>query len=146
MYSSDFQSFLTACILPFIRRKFPTGHRFFMDNNPKHTSLSTRRFIILNNINHFDTHPQSPDQMPIEMVIFNFLLNFPINNLSRYCFVKVWNDLKREIVGAKNKSEIVRNISKWWNAHKNDLEYCNKKFDNRVIDMCITMTGQATGL
>jgi hypothetical protein len=26
-----------------------------MDNDPKHTSHSTRRFIILNNINHFKT-------------------------------------------------------------------------------------------
>ena len=58
------------------------------------------------------------------------------------------NDLKRETVGAKNKRELVRKISKWWNDHKNDLAYCNRKFDHltRVIDMCITMAGQATGL
>ena len=98
-------------------------------------------FIILNNINHFDTPPQSPNLMPIEMVFFNFFLNFPINNLSRYYFVKVWNDLKRETVpkqtGAKNKREPVRNISKWWNDHKNDLDCCNRNFDHitRVIDI-----------
>lgn len=39
-----------------------------MDNDPKHTSHSTRRFIILNNIYHFETPPQSPDLIPIEMV------------------------------------------------------------------------------
>jgi len=65
MFSGDFQNFLTASILPFIRLKFPYGHRFFMDNDPKHTSHSSRRFIILNNINHFETPPQSPDLMPI---------------------------------------------------------------------------------
>jgi hypothetical protein len=65
MYTSDLQSFLSASILPFIRRKFPYGHRFFMDNDPKNTSHSFRRFIILNNINHFETPPQSPDLMPI---------------------------------------------------------------------------------
>ena len=61
---------------------------------------------------------------------------------------KVWNDLKRETVGAKNKAELIIKISKWWNSKKNDLEYCNKKFDHlkRVIDMCIAMAGQATGL
>ena len=43
-----------------------------MDSNPKHTSHSTKSFIILNNINHFETPPQSPDLMPIEMVIANY--------------------------------------------------------------------------
>ena len=39
-----------------------------MDNDPKHTSHSTTGFMILNNINHFATPPQSPDVMSIEMV------------------------------------------------------------------------------
>ena len=43
-----------------------------MDNHPKHTSHSTKRFIILNNINHFETPPQSPNLIPIEMVIANY--------------------------------------------------------------------------
>ena len=43
-----------------------------MDNDPKHTSHSTKRFIILNNINHFETPPQSPNLMPIEIVIANY--------------------------------------------------------------------------
>jgi hypothetical protein len=68
MYSKDYQIFLSASILPFIRNKFPYRHRYFMDNDQKHTSHSTRRFIILNNLNHFETPPQSPDLMPIEMV------------------------------------------------------------------------------
>ena len=67
----DFQNFLSVSILPFIREKLPYSHRFFMDNDPKHTSHSTKRFMILNNINHFETPPQSPDLMPIEMVSFS---------------------------------------------------------------------------
>jgi hypothetical protein len=39
MFSGDFQNFLTASFLPFIRLKFPYGHRFFMDNDPKHNFL-----------------------------------------------------------------------------------------------------------
>ena len=68
MYSNDFQNYLSASILPFIRDKFPYRHRFFMDNDPKHTSHSTTGFMNLNKINHFATPPQSPDLMPIEMV------------------------------------------------------------------------------
>jgi hypothetical protein len=32
-------------------------------------SHSTKRFIIRNNINHFETPPQSPDLMPIELLL-----------------------------------------------------------------------------
>ena len=63
---------MSVSILPFIRQKMPYYHRFFMDNDhdPKHTSHSTKRFMLLNDINHFETPPQSPDLMPIEMVFF----------------------------------------------------------------------------
>ena len=46
-----------------------------MDNDPKHTSKSTSRFMLLNNINHFPTPPESPDLMPIEMVRNEKMLN-----------------------------------------------------------------------
>jgi len=72
MYSRDYQNFMSVSILPFIRNKLPHNNRFYMDNDPKHTSHSTRRFMLLNNINHFETPPQSPDLMPIEMVSLNF--------------------------------------------------------------------------
>ena len=55
MYSRDFQNFLSLSFLPFIETKMTYNHRLFMDNDPKHTSHSSRRFIILNNINHFPT-------------------------------------------------------------------------------------------
>ena len=60
MYSKDYQNILSLSILPFIQKKYPYGHRFFMDNDPKHTSHSTRSFIWLNEINHCETPPQSP--------------------------------------------------------------------------------------
>ena len=39
-----------------------------MDNDPKHTSKSTSRFMLLNTINHLPTTPESPDLIPIEML------------------------------------------------------------------------------
>ena len=68
LYSKDYQDILSASILPFIREKLPNNHCFFMDKDPKHTCRSTQRFIILNDINHCMTPPQSPDLMSIEMV------------------------------------------------------------------------------
>ena len=59
MYSKDYQNILSLSILPFIQKKYPYGHRFFMDNDPKHTSHSTRSFIWLNEINHCETPLQS---------------------------------------------------------------------------------------
>ena len=52
MYSKDYQNFLSASILPFIRKKLPCYHRFFMGNDTKHTSNSTKRFMMMNDINH----------------------------------------------------------------------------------------------
>jgi hypothetical protein len=60
MCSKDYQNWLGLSIRPFIREKFPYRHRFLMDNDPKHTSNSTKRYIKLNNINHFPTPPESP--------------------------------------------------------------------------------------
>ena len=68
MCIDNFQYFLTKTIIPHIREKYPYRHRFFMDNDPKHTSESTVNFMQINDINHFPTPPESPDLMPIEMV------------------------------------------------------------------------------
>ena len=40
--------------------KFPLGQRLMMDNAPSHTFNFTKRFINLNEINHFPTPAQSP--------------------------------------------------------------------------------------
>ena len=55
MFSDNFQYFLAKSIILHIRAKYPFRHRLFMDNDPKHTSESTTRFMQINNINHFPT-------------------------------------------------------------------------------------------
>jgi hypothetical protein len=60
MDSHGFKRLLRRAVLPFLREEFPDGHRLYMDNDPKHTSRSTKLFMELNQINHFKSPPQSP--------------------------------------------------------------------------------------
>ena len=75
MYNKDFQNFLPVNVLSFIRQKYPYNHSSLKDKDHNYANNSTRRFIMLNNIEHFETPPQSPELMPIGMVkkciIFN---------------------------------------------------------------------------
>ena len=68
--SMGFQQIITRGLLPFINEKFPDGHRFFQDGDPKHTSHSTLRFMAQRGINIFHSPADSPDLNPIEM-LFN---------------------------------------------------------------------------
>ena len=60
MCSGDFHNWLSLSVKPFLCQKVPSRHRFIMNNDPKHTIYSTKRFMKLNNINHFPTPPESP--------------------------------------------------------------------------------------
>ena len=80
MCSGDFQKLLRLSVPPHIREKYLYRHRFFKDNDPKHTSKSTSGFMLLNNINHFPTPQESPDLMPVEMV-WNHLKFYFVNNV-----------------------------------------------------------------
>ena len=60
MRSPDFQHYMSLSVMPFIREKFPFQHRLFMDNDPEHTSGSTKEFLFSNGINHVETPAQSP--------------------------------------------------------------------------------------
>jgi hypothetical protein len=60
MNNVDVQDCFRDCLIPFGSEKFPFGYRLQMDNDPKHKSNSTKQFILLNGINHFETPPQSP--------------------------------------------------------------------------------------
>ena len=49
---------LRTTLLPFIAQKYPRGHRFMQDNDPKHTS-GLARFFIDNSVNRWKTAPES---------------------------------------------------------------------------------------
>ena len=52
-------------LLPFIEDVFPADHRFQMDNDPKHCSKYTKKFLV-EKVNWRKTPAESPDLNPIE--------------------------------------------------------------------------------
>ena len=61
-----YEDILRSTLLPFISDKFPDGHRFMQDNDPKHTSGRVRTFLVENVVNWWKTAAKSPDLNPIE--------------------------------------------------------------------------------
>jgi len=97
---------LQATLLPFIAQKFPEGHRFMQDNDPKHTSRLATDFFAENDINWWKTAPESPDLNPIE---------------------NLWHQLKEHIrreVKPTTKEELVEGIQNFWKTI--DVALCTR--------------------
>ena len=62
---------LETTLLPFITQKFPLGHRFMQDNDPKNTSGLAQTFFESSNINWWKTAPESPDLNPVRICGMN---------------------------------------------------------------------------
>lgn len=58
--SEKFQHLLNISVLPFVKANYPFSHRIYMDNDPKHTSKSTRTFLKISCLNLLTAPPQSP--------------------------------------------------------------------------------------
>ena len=89
------EEILRQTLLPFIRDFHADGHRFMQDNDPKHTSNSTKVFMQDNNINWWPTPPESPDMNPIELV---------------------WKELKDFAEVARTRDELVERIMTFWDS------------------------------
>ncbi|KAK6188807.1 hypothetical protein SNE40_004908 [Patella caerulea] len=119
---------LRDSLLPFVKNKFPDGHRFVQDNDPKHKSKKAQEFIDNNDIDWIKEWPsESCDLNPIEMV---------------------WNMLKQRISkrNPTTKEELVTYCNEFWT---NDLtqDKCIAFIDHiyKVVPVIISVGGRASG-
>ena len=78
-------------LLPFLRDRYPDGHRLQQDNDPKHASYLIEEFFKEHNVNWWTTPPESPDLNPIE---------------------NLWGSLKT--YKPKNLEELKEGIQQFW--------------------------------
>lgn len=119
---------LTNALMPFLQQKFPDGHQFMQDNDPKHTSRSTQAFMEENGINWVRTPPSSPDLNPIE---------------------NVWHEMKHHIatrVKPRTKDELLQGLTTFWDERMTPLK-CQRYINHihKVIPKVIECNGGPSG-
>ncbi len=97
------------------------------DNDPKHTSIYAREWLVENNVNWWRTPAESPDLNPIE---------------------NLWHELKeymRREVKPVNKEQLVNGIQAFWKTvyRKKYCKYIGHL--QKVIPAVFELNGDATG-
>ena len=119
---------LDETLLPFLHDKFgDSDYRFMQDNDPKHVARLTQAWLQENEVNWWQTPPESPDINPIE---------------------NLWHELKEYIrreAKPHTKDELVAAIIAFWNTV--DVTKCRKYIRHlrKVVPKVIELEGGATG-
>ena len=94
------------------------------DNDPKHTSNSTKTFMQENNINWWPTPPESPDLNPIELL---------------------WKELKDSCEMARTKDDLLARIQEFWNSVT--VDKCRKYIGHlpKVLPIVVAAEGGPSG-
>ena len=122
-----FCDIIEKTLLPFLKEKFPRGHRFMQDNDPKHTSIYATDFLRSHKVYWWRTPAESPDLNPIE---------------------NMWHELKefnQREVKPQTKDELVAGIIRFWDTVT--VDKCKKYINHlkKVIPKVIELNGAATG-
>ena len=127
---SDFfcKEILQWSLLPFIHKTFPDDHRFQQDNDPKHTSKATQKFMDKNCVNWWPTPQESLDMNPIELI---------------------WHEMKhylRKFIKPKTKEELLNDLNKFLRERMTP-EKCTRYIDHLkyVVPKVIEQQGRASG-
>ena len=119
---------LDASLIPFITECFPDGHRFQMDNDPKHHSTYIDNYFQQHEINWWPTPPESLDMNPIE---------------------NLWGSLKQYLRTKhkpKNLGELKQGVLTFW--HSLNPEVCHKYIRHLhkvIIPKIIEVNGNPSG-
>ena len=127
LIATKYTKILEQSLLSFIKESYPKSHRFFRDNDPKHTSRYAQNFFVDCGINWWQSPPESPDLNPIE---------------------NVWGSMKtylRDRVKPSNQEELVEGIKEFWKTMTPDV--CTRYINHiqRVMPVFIEKEGATSG-
>lgn len=118
------EEILKPMVVPFMNQVYPEGMKFMQDNDPKHVSKSTKKFMEDNGINWWPTPPESPDLNPIEML---------------------WNELKNYCEFAQTKEELQNKIMEFWNALTPERCTAYINHIHKVLPIVVEKNGEPSG-